>query len=92
MERVQRNTKIAGIDVGKAWLDAAIHGQDEPRRFSNDKAGIEALIAWLEEMAVKRVGLEATGGYERAARLGLEAAGLNVVVHQPLEVRLFARL
>ena len=92
MEQVQRSMEIAGIDVGKAWLDVAIHGQDEPRRFSNDTAGIEALVAWLEDKAVRRVGLEATGGYERAARLGLEAAGLNVVVHQPLEVKLFARL
>lgn len=92
MERMQRSTEIAGIDVGKAWLDVAIHGRDEPRRFSNDKVGIEALVAWLEERAVRRVGLEATGGYERGARLGLEAAGLNVVVHQPLEVKLFARL
>lgn len=92
MERVQRSTQIAGIDVGKYWLDVAIHGQDEARRFSNDAAGIQALVAWLGEKAIARVGLEATAGYERAARLGLEAAGLNVVVHQPLEVKLFARL
>lgn len=92
MEQVQRSMEIAGIDVGKAWLDVAIHGQDEPRRFSNDKAGVEALVAWLAEKTVARVGLEATGGYERAARLELEAAGFAVVVHQPLEVKLFARL
>ena len=33
-----------------------------------------------------------SGGYERAARLALEAAGFEVVLHQPIEVRLFARL
>ena len=36
--------------------------------------------------------MEATGGYERAGRSALEAAGLEVVVHQPIEVRLFAKL
>lgn len=50
------------------------------------------MVAWLRERGVVRVGLEATAGYERAARARLEAAGLEVVVHQPLEVRLFARL
>lgn len=38
------------------------------------------------------MGLEASGGYERDVRSALEAAGFEVVVHQPLEVRLFARL
>jgi transposase len=92
MERVQRNTKIAGIDVGKSWLDVAIHGQETARRFANDETGRTAMIAWLAEQGVVRAGLEATAGYERAARSGLEAAGLEVIVHQPLEVRLFARL
>jgi transposase len=78
--------------VGKHWLDVALHGRDEPRRFENDTTGIQALVAWLGEKGITRVGLEATAGYERAARLGLEAAGLNVVVHQPLEVKLLARL
>jgi transposase len=34
--------------------------------------------------------LEATGGYERPLRAALDAEGLEVVVHQPLEVRRFA--
>jgi transposase len=54
--------------------------------------GIGELIAWLRDRQVGRVGLEATGGYERGVREALSAAGLEVVVHQPLEVRLFARL
>ena len=62
------------------------------RRSANAAAGISELIAWLKAREVGRVGLEATGGYERAVRLALEAAGFEVVVHQPLEVRLFARL
>jgi transposase len=92
MERVERSTKIAGIDVGKRWLDAAVHGQGQTRRFVNDEAGRAGLVDWLTEQGVSRAGLEATGGYERQIRSRLEAAGLEVVVHQPMEVRLFARL
>lgn len=92
MEQGQTNTKVGGVDVGKLWLDAAVHGDGPGARFANDGAGISALIAWLREQEVGRVGLEASGGYERGLRSGLEAAGLEVVVHQPLEVRLFAKL
>jgi transposase len=59
---------------------------------ANDGDGWEALVIWLGERGVGRVGLEATAGYERGIRARLEAAGLEVVVHQPLEVKLFARL
>ena len=92
MEQTKTNTKIAGVDVGKAHLDAAVHGMEDLTRVGNAPAGFSELIAWLKAREVGRVGLEATGGYERAARLALEAAGFEVVVHQPLEVRLFARL
>lgn len=92
MERRERSTKIGGIDVGKRGLDAAVHGRSEQFQAANDAAGWEALAAWLKERDVVRVGLEATAGYERGVRASLEAAGLEVVVHQPLEVRLFARL
>lgn len=92
MERVERSTKIAGIDVGKGWLDVAVHGQGQTRRFGNDEAGRAGLVDWLFEQGVSRAGLEATAGYERQIRSRLEAAGLEVVVHQPMEVRLFARL
>jgi len=46
----------------------------------------------LQGHGIERVGLEASGGYERMVIEALEAAGLEVVLHKPLEVRLFARL
>ena len=92
MQRRKTSTKCGGIDVGKHWLDAAVHGHAEAMRVGRDAAGVAALIAWLVSHGVGRVGLEASGGYERMVVEALEAAGLEVVLHQPLEVRLFARL
>jgi transposase len=83
---------VAGIDVGKRGLDVAVHGLEDDLRTENSPAGFSELIAWLKAREVGRVGLEATGGYERGVRAALEAAGLEVVVHQPLEVRRFAQL
>ena len=92
MQQRKTSTKCAGIDVGKHWLDGAVHGQAETMRVRRDAGGIDALIAWLQGHGVERVGLEASGGYERLVVDALEAAGLEVVLHQALEVRLFARL
>lgn len=92
MKQHQSTRKIAGVDVGKLRLDAAVHGLDELIQVANEPAGFTELIGWLGAREVARVGLEASGGYERALRAALEAAGFEVVVHQPLEVRLFARL
>ena len=83
---------VAGVDVGKHWLDVAVHGSDAEGRWANTATGMDELVGWLKARQVGRVGLEATGGYERSVRAALEAAGLEVVVHQPIEVRLFARL
>lgn len=92
MDKMQSNTKVAGVDVGKHRLDVAVHGLEELGEFDNSPSGLSALVAWLKAREVGRVGMEASGGYERSLRLALEVAGLEVVVHQPLEVRLFARL
>jgi transposase len=92
MEQGQSNTKIAGIDVGKHQLDVALHGHGDVLRAANTVAGISELVAWLKAREVGRVGMEATGGYERGVRSALQTAGFEVVLHQPIEVRLFARL
>lgn len=92
MEQRKISTKVAGVDVGKRRLDAAVHGLEDETAVENSAVGISALIGWLKAREVGRVGLEATGGYERGVRAALEQAGFEVVVHQPLEVRLFAKL
>lgn len=92
MEQDKTNTVLAGIDVGKARLDAAIHGRTDSIAVSNDAEGIGRLSAWPLERGVTRAGLEATGGLERQLRLALEACNIEVVVHQPAEVKLFGRI
>ncbi len=92
MERVKSNTAVAGVDVGKGWLDAAVHGRDDEVRVANTAVGILELMSWLAARDVGRVGMEATGGYEKDLRAAGDAAGLEVVVHQPLEVRLYGKL
>lgn len=92
MGQPQSSTKVAGIDVGKRRLDAAVHGLEDDKTVDNSEAGVGELIGWLQAREVGRVGLEASGGYERGVREALEAAGFEVVVHQPIEVRRFAQL
>jgi transposase len=91
MKQKQTSTTCAGIDVGKHVLDAAIDG-GAAITTTNDQAGIADLIAWLKAREVGRVGLEASGGYESGVCAALREAGFEVVLHQPLEIRLFARL
>lgn len=92
MEQRQSSSKVGGIDVGKRRLDVAVHGLEDDLQIDNESAGFSELIAWLRAREVGRVGLEATGGYERRVRAALEQAGFEVVVHQPIEVRRFAQL
>jgi transposase len=91
MEQRKTSTKVGGIDASKAKLDAAVHGLEEVGAFGNDEAGWEALAAWLGERQVGRVGIEATGGYERGVSAHLRRLGFVVVVHQPAQLRAFAR-
>ncbi len=83
--------KTAGIDVSKLWLDVAIWPTREELRVSRDAAGLALLIAWLGEHEVARIGLEASGGYEREAIDTLQAAGFEVALLNALRVRCFAK-
>lgn len=91
MEQVKPSTKCAGIDAAKAKLDVAVHGLEDHLEVGNGPAGFALLAGWLEERGVGRVGIEASGGYERAVVLFLQARGLEVVVFQPAEVKAFGR-
>ena len=88
----QTNTKTAGIDTAKAKLDVAVHGAVDRLSVANDAAGWERLLAFLRRAGVGRVGIEATGGYERGVMGFLRAAGVTVLLLQPLQVTAFAQL
>jgi transposase len=82
----------AGIDVSKQWLDVGLWPKrDEVLRCSRDAAGLKELAAWLRERHVVRVGLEASGGYERDVIDALEGHGFEVALLNPLQVRRFAQ-
>jgi transposase len=91
MEQIKTSTKIAGIDVAKAKLDVAVHGLEDTIVVENGLAGFKRLATWLAGHGVGRVGVEASGGYERAVASFLRERGCEVIVHQPAEVRAFAR-
>ena len=81
---------VAGIDVSKSTLDVALWPTRVQLRVNRDAAGFAALITWLTEHNLHRVGLEASGGYERAVIDTLQAAGFEPVLLNPLRVRRFA--
>jgi len=80
----------AGIDVSKPYLDVALYPKRETIRVGRDASGLAELAAWLTQHDVHRVGLEATGGYERMVMDRLSAAGFEVIRLNPLFVRRFA--
>jgi transposase len=81
----------AGIDCGKRFLDIAVYPGGEQIRLENEPADHQRLVVWLTERSITRVGLEASGGYERAVRDVLCAAGLEVHILDPARVRHFAK-
>jgi len=85
-------SKTAGIDTSKAKLDVAVHGGGECWQVENTPAGWRRLTVALIGAQVGRVGIEASGGYERGIVGCLRAKGLSVVVLQPMQVKAYARL
>lgn len=79
-----------GIDVSKDDLEIRIIPQDIGMSFTNDSEGFSSLIDWLKPYTVRRVLLEATGGYERAAMKSLQAAGFDVLRINPRRAKNFA--
>src|SRR5258705_6964793 len=81
----------AGIDTGKRKLDVALNGREEHLQIDNTPEGHEALLAWLRKHCVKRVGIEASGGYEQTVVATLRKRRLKVIVFQPAQVRAYAK-
>jgi transposase len=88
----QTSMITAGIDTSKLKLDVAVHERTERWQVANALLGWRALAANLAKAGVTRVGIEATGGYERGVVEHLRAAGLTVLVLQPMQVKAFGRV
>lgn len=87
----QSTMVYAGIDTGKHKLDLAVHGAKARLQVANDEAGHAKLVTWLRRQRVRRVGIEASGGYEKAVVARLRQDGFEVVVFQPAQVRAYAQ-
>jgi transposase len=87
----KRTIVCAGIDTGKRKLDVAIDLSGEQLQVDNTPEGHRVLSDWIRQRRVKRVGIEASGGYEQAVVAILRRDGFVVVVFQPAQVRAYAK-
>ena len=84
-------TVCAGIDTGKRKLDVAIDGSSSQLQVENTPEGRKVLLEWLRSRKVKRIGIEASGGYELPVVIELRRNRFVVVVFQPAQVRAYAK-
>ena len=75
----KHNTLCAGIDTGKRKLDLALTSRQR-LQVDNNPEGHSALSAWLRKHRLKRVGIEASGGYEQAVVRKLRRERFVVIV------------
>jgi transposase len=87
---VKHSMVCAGIDTGKHKLDVALDEGREYVQVENNCDGHDALLVWLRKRRVKRIGIEASGGYEQAVVATLRRDGFVVIVFQPAQVRAYA--
>ena len=80
-----------GIDVSKATLDIAQHGQSHARCFQNEVEDIERLLQALPAPGKARIVIEATGGYEAGVLSACACAGHRIYRVNPRQARDFAK-
>jgi transposase len=80
-----------GIDTGKRKLDVALDGSADRLQVANTADGHRELSAWLRRHQVRRIGIEASGGYEQAVVAQLRRDGFVIIVFQPAQVRAYAK-
>ena len=87
----KRTAICAEIDTGKRKLDVAIDGSSDELQIDNTVEGHKTLSDWLRQHRVKRIGIEASGGYEQAVVAELRRQRFVVGVLQPAQVRAYAK-
>jgi len=82
--------QVAGLDVSKHALDAALLPSRAEARFENTAEGIGELVTWLKEQGARHAVMEATGGLEMDAALAIDQAKIAVSIVNPRQMRRFA--
>lgn len=83
--------RFIGIDVSKAWLDAAERPGGRSWRVANDAAGWQEVVEHAQAGGPALVVREASGGYEVGVVTALDLAGIPPVVANPVSTRRFAQ-
>jgi len=83
--------KVVGIDIAKYHFDLHLLPEGKTARYANTAEGIQPCRLFLDQVRPERIVLEATGGYEQALTVELQAAALPVIVVNPRRVRDYAR-
>ena len=86
-----QQSRIVGIDVSKAKVDACIRSLGQWRSVPRTPQGERVLLAWLHDHQVGLAVMEASGGYERGWAEVLRHAGIAVRIVDPKRVRYFAK-
>ena len=86
-----QKTRIVGLDVAKNKVDACIRSAGVRLMTPSTPEGQAELVAWLRAHRVRRAVMEASGGYERSWAEALRAAGFEVLIVDPRQVRCFAK-
>lgn len=89
--KMPQESVFVGIDVAKDHLDVAVVPSGETFHLANDRAGRAELVRRLRRLGPDAVGLEASGGYERAVLKALLKADLPARRLNPFRVRQFAQ-
>jgi transposase len=92
MKKTKHNTKTAGIDTGKDKLALGFWPRSERLSVANGPQGFTLLAEALRRHGIKRVGIESTATYHFAVSEYLREHGFEVVVLQPGQVKVFAKL
>jgi len=91
MTKTSQEALFIGVDVSKATLEVALDDKRASETFTNDDAGIRALLERLKPLNVALVLMEATGRFERLLAHRVYAAGLPIIVINPRQAHHFAR-
>jgi transposase len=89
--KMPQESVFVGIDVSKAVLDVAVLPSGEAFQVANDREGRGELTRRLRALRPEAVGLEASGGYERAVLKSLLKGDLPGRRLNPFRVRQFAQ-